>query len=230
MSEVPFVTSQRDDILFYQKLRKCLNVSFAINTLLHNKNKILFLYNEFHFYLFSSALHRSVYPPLHPCESVTVRFVKPFKRVSENGQSASVALPLPVLIHAVDYLVALFDDGDQLRHQLLLPTLVLVCPVFFWRGEKNCSWRWLWRQSSLGLPLVAGCSIDSFFLMQLYKWDEANWQSDKKCWRHDIRRIRDILCLVGEQWMKVFVYVNALGSYCCSCRARLKHHKQNTFK
>lgn len=69
----------------------------AIDTLLNNNNNkiytyILFLCNRlaltcfndkfnYLFYLFSSAWHRSVYPPLRPCESITVKFLKPFKRV-----------------------------------------------------------------------------------------------------------------------------------------------------
>ena len=46
-------------------------------------------------------------------------------------------LPLPVLVHAVDDVVPLLDDGDQLRHQLLLPRPVLLAPLFLWGGSQS---------------------------------------------------------------------------------------------
>lgn len=39
-------------------------------------------------------------------------------------------LPLSVLVHVVNYLIPLLDDGNQLGHELLLPAFVLLGPVF----------------------------------------------------------------------------------------------------
>lgn len=58
-------------------------------------------------------------------------------RRGDTEELPVVDLPLPVLVHVVDDLVALFDDGDQLGHQLLLPALVLLSPVFLWETKGS---------------------------------------------------------------------------------------------
>lgn len=46
-------------------------------------------------------------------------------------------LPLFVLVHVVYNLVPLFDDSNQLSHELLISTFVLLIPVFLWERTRN---------------------------------------------------------------------------------------------